>query len=411
MTTAPLPKASTARAPLTDAPDRFLAIADSESYLKWAARLLDSLGWADVRLVLVDTPIRPTDDQIGAAVAGTRWADSPPPVVRRRQLRDLLRTTRPDVVLAAATGPVVEQVFTTAAGLADRPALVSGLPGVGLPATRRGAMHRRWGDAFITHSRHEAEAYAEVYARLRIPARILVSRLPLLASVDPPRPTTSAEDVDTIVFAPQAKVPAAREDRLAILRALDTWVRGDEARSTVVKLRSRAGEHETHHEHVRYSDLLAELRDQGALSPRVTEEFGPLSAFLTPGSALVTVSSTAALESLDQGLPTLIISDFGVNEKMLNVAFATSGLDRTLDQMVEGEFPFPTADWLADNYFHPDDGSFADELRLLARRAREGQLPPIRFPVARLGLRRLRAEVRTAAPPWVVDLYRTVRYS
>src|SRR5699024_3022213 len=120
----------------------------------------------------------------------------------------LLRTTGPDVVLAAATGPVVEQVFTTAAGLAERPALVSGLPGVGLPATRRGAMHRRWGDAFITHSRHEAEAYAEVYARLRIPARILVSRLPLLASVDPPRPTTSAEDVDTIVFAPQAKVPA-----------------------------------------------------------------------------------------------------------------------------------------------------------------------------------------------------------
>ena len=59
---------------MTGPADRILAIADSESYLKWAARLLDPLVWADVRLVLVDTPIRPTDDQIGAAVAGTRWS-------------------------------------------------------------------------------------------------------------------------------------------------------------------------------------------------------------------------------------------------------------------------------------------------------------------------------------------------
>lgn len=393
---------------MTHAETTFLALADSESYLKWAARLLDGLPWAETHLVIIDSPIRPTDDQVRAAVSGTRWEKNPPSVVQRRGVRELLRTRRPDIVLAAATGPVVEQIFATAAGMDARPALISGLPGVGLPATTRGALHRRFGDAFITHSRHEADAYASVYAKRRIPAHILVSRLPLLASANPPQLTSSPASVDRLIFAPQAKVPAGREERLAILRALDRWVRDDESRHVVVKLRSRDGEHETHHERFRYRDLLAELRSADALSPRVTEEFGPMSAFLTPGSALVTVSSTAALESLDQGLPTLIISDFGVNEQMLNIAFAGSGLDRTLAQMVAGDFPYPTSQWLTDNYFHPIDGSFAHELHVLARRTRERQLPPISLPTTRLGLRLLRAEARTVAPQWVVRLYRAV---
>ncbi|WP_051013297.1 DUF6716 putative glycosyltransferase [Brevibacterium senegalense] len=385
-----------------------LAVADSESYVKWAARLLDGLPDADARLVIVDSPIRPTADQIRAAVAGTRWADDLPPIRERRSLRSLLEATRPDILLAAATGPVVEQVYATAAGMERRPALVSGLPGVGLPATLRGALHRRFGDAFITHSHHEAQAYAQVYTRRRIPAQILVSRLPLLSSAGPPQQSTAADQVTRLVFAPQAKVPVEPEDRVAILLALDAWVRQDPERTAVVKLRSREGEHETHHERHRYRDLLAGLRAEGRVSERVVEDFGPLSDFLTPGSALVTVSSTAALESLDHGLPTLIISDFGVDERMLNVAFAESGLDRPLAQMVAGDLPFPTARWLADNYFHPLDDRFADDLRLLAARAREDQLPRIAWPSARLGLRRLRAEARAAAPAWVVTAYRRI---
>lgn len=389
---------------------RILAIADSESYVKWAARLLDGLDSPSARLVIVDSPIRPTPDQIRAAVAGTSWADSLPPIVQRHRLRALLRVTRPDILLAAATGPVVEQIFTTAAGMPHRPALVSGLPGVGLPATLRGALHRRFGDAFITHSHHEAQAYSSLYARRRIPAQVLVSRLPLLSSSEPPRQTTTAEQVTRLVFAPQAKVPVEAEDRIAILRALDDWVQQDPDRWAVVKLRSREGEHETHHERHRYRDLLAHLREEGRVSDRLVEDFGPMSDFLTPGTALVTVSSTAALESLDRGLPTLIISDFGVNERMLNEAFAGSGLERTLAQMVSGDLPFPSAQWLADNYFHPLDDRFEADLRLLAVRAREGQLPRITWPAARLGLRRLRAEVRTIAPAWVVSAYRSLAY-
>src|SRR5690606_38269735 len=52
---------------------KVLAVADSDSYLKWAAGLLDALpeGWTTL-LTVVRTPIAPSPEQIRAAVSGTR---------------------------------------------------------------------------------------------------------------------------------------------------------------------------------------------------------------------------------------------------------------------------------------------------------------------------------------------------
>ncbi len=401
--------ARTAAGPrLPSGPDRprLVAVADSESYLKWAARLLDRLGDFDTRLVLMDTPILPAAAQIEAATAGTSWAGRRPAVIGRRGLAALLTELGPHIVLAAATGPVVQQIHATAARLRPRPGLVSGLPGVGLPATGKGARYRRLGDAFLTHSHREAAEYARVYAGLRLPAEILTTRLPMLESQAPPAARGGADGVRRLVFAPQAKVPVRREQREAVLRALAAWAAAAPGREAVVKLRSREGEQETHHEHVSYRELLAQLRAAGEAGPQVREGYGPMSDFLTPSSALVTVSSTAALESLDRGLPTAIISDFGVDDEMLNEAFAGSGTERTLAQIAAGDLPFASERWLEENYFHAEDGELERGLALLALRARERQLPGLRRQAAMQDLRRVRAELRTLAPAPVVRAYR-----
>jgi hypothetical protein len=117
---------------------------------------------------------------------------------------------------------------------------------------------------------------------------------------------------------------------------------------------------------------------------------GPLSDFLTPGSGLVTVSSTAALESIDRGIPTLLISDFGFDAGLLNEAFADSGATGTLAEVAAGAIGFPGPEWLAANYFHPEDGQLRRSLGLLATRARTEQLPNRR-------LRRAPAEACAAA--------------
>ena len=98
-----------------------------------------------------------------------------------------------------------------------------------------------------------------------------------------------------------------------------------------VKLRAWAGEPQTHLEQYPFDTLWGELVASRAVAGHELEFCtGSMAEQLVPGTAMVTVSSTAALEAIDAGLPVLILSDFGVNEDMLNRVFVGSGLLGTL---------------------------------------------------------------------------------
>lgn len=403
----------------SDAPIRIVSVSDSESYLKWATQLLSSLPGVEAHVYLIDSPILPTDEQITHAIAGTAWAGRTIPVVTRTDLARIISYHRADIVLGAATGPIVAQLFLTANLQEHRPALVSGLPGMGLPASKKGMNYRRLMDAFITHSFAEVAHYTEVSALTQVPCEIYLARLPMLRSAGIPQLAATAaseparhtaEIPQTLVFAPQAKVPESLDDREAIVRALAKFAARHGESSVIIKMRSRPGEHETHHELHSYYDILESLRGQefpGA--DLIGLGYGPLDEFLVPGAALVTVSSTAALESFDRGIPTLLISDFGYDRDLLNEAFADSGATGTLAEVAAGSIGFPTSAWLAQNYFHADNGRLRNHLELLAARARAGQLPNRRRAVWKQKRLLIRAELRTMAPAPVVRVYRKIR--
>ncbi|RBP68237.1 hypothetical protein DFO66_101466 [Brevibacterium sanguinis] len=401
---------------------RIVSISDSESYLKWACALLDGLPGVDAQVCLVDNPILPTPEQIAHAVAGTAWQGRRIPVISRAEVAATIAAHRADVVLAAATGPVVAQIFASAHGISPRPALVSGLPGVGLPARSKGMRYRRLGDAFIAHSHFEVSEYERISAKVRVPTEVLLGRLPMLRSEGIPRPIGSAT-VDfapadsssavpgRLVFATQAKVPVELSDRIAIVRALARFAEAHPQSRAIVKVRSRPGEQETHHEQHPYHEILDRLRRERVPgADRLELGYGPMSDFLTEDAALVTVSSTAALEAIDRGLPTAFLSDFGFTEDLLNEVFADSGATATLADVAAGRIPFPAEDWLAANYFHPENTGLRRRLGLLALRARERQLPDMRRALWQQKRMLARAELRTLAPDVVVRSYRTIRY-
>ncbi|WP_349828213.1 DUF6716 putative glycosyltransferase [Brevibacterium litoralis] len=390
-----------------------VSVSDSESYLKWACRSLDTLGPDfDIHVLLVDNPILPTREQVRNAVAGSSWEGREIPVVKRSGLAATFARLEPDVVLAAATGPVVQQVYATGARMDRRPGLVSGLPGVGLPATSKGIRYRRLGDVFIAHSEREREAYRDVAARNDVDVEVVVGTLPLLHSAHTPEPAfTAAEVPRRLVFAPQAKVPREKDERMAVLRALAAFARNHPASEVVVKVRSRPGEQETHHEEFSYISLIDEAVRTGEFSPEdLTVAVGPMSDFLTTGSALVTVSSTAALESIDRGLQTMVVTDFGVNEEMLNISFAGAhGMLGTLADLAAGRIGFPERDWLKENYFQERTDEVARTLAALGRRSRAGDLSDLRGAARIQDLRRLRAELRSVSPSGIVRAYRAGR--
>lgn len=445
------PGSTTRSTPATDpaapARPRILAVADSDSYFKFACATLDALGpdW-ERRVVLARTPILPTAEQRQTAVAGSFLADGPPvQVLPVRSLGPLLDGA--DVVLAAATGPVVQEVFHRAAAShldrVERPlvrglsrlrrqvgapfrrassstrnpddassgrttALVSALPGVAYPATEKAMRFRALGDAFLAHSHAEARDFADVLDALGSPQAVLTARLPFLGSVGEPTPDEAA--VHTVVFAAQAKFPVGRTEREQVLQALARTRSAHPAVEVIVKLRAKAGEPQTHREEFPYDRLWDDLVARGRVDAGdVRFVTGSMNAVLQPGTLMVTVSSTAVLEAVDRGLPAIVLGDFGVGPELYNGVFAGSGLIGTLADVEALTVRHPDPDWLQDHYFHPPTPETTAGLLRLAELGRAGRLSTSPAAVATARGLAVRNRLRTALPAPALRLIRTLR--
>lgn len=386
---------------------RVLAVADSDSYLKWACATLDRLGPAedaglDRSAVIVKTPIAPTTSQIAAAVAGSSVIR--PAVLPVRDLAAQIRENTPDVVLIAATGPVAEVVARAVVGATGerRPALITGLPGMALPATPEGTGWRRWCDAFVVHSRLEIDAYRAAFAEHGAAPEVPLAHLPFLEHMSA---SLGTEPVKRIVFAAQAKVPDNRPDRVALLDRLARLA--EDEFEVIVKLRARKGERQTHNEAFPYDELWdTEHTQLGHRSDALRFVDGPMAEWLQPGSALMTVSSTAAMESLALGLSTVIIDDFGVSRELLNAPFAGSGCVMHVADATEafrrgGPQPDPT--WLEDNYLHNSESELPATVQALATRREAGTLATLTEVKPWLRARYLRMALQMYLPKFVYN--------
>lgn len=371
---------------------RVLTISDSDSYLKWAVALADGAPahWA-VRHLVVGNVIAPSAAQVAAVLA-----DHPGRPIGRTPAARLARTVRslaPDVVLVACTGPALAAVLDLlewggALGT-DRPVLVTGLPGISYPANELAVRHRVGSDLMILHSHRERAAYAAVAERLAGPAIALAS-LPFLARARPVAPGG-----DEVVFAAQSLVPAGAAERRAILAALADL---PPRLVPVVKVRALPGERQAHNERLPYAELWS-----GMAQPREIEfRAGSMAAALERAAGFVTVSSTAALEALAAGVPTLVLDEWGVSGELINEVFTGSGLLGGLDRLRAAQFAAPEAAWLRANYFHAaGDNDWIERVAALAEARRAGRLSAYRRADTGGWPARLRRQLRVQPPGWV----------
>ena len=369
-----------ATGPGVGAPRRIVAIADTDSYVKWAAALVGTLeaGW-DASLLVLETPLAVSDAQLRAALAGSGLPRARVTRVTWSQLADSVRVLAPDAVLLAARGPLVRVLAREISGLAPRPVIVTGLPGISIPATRKAIAYRTQCDLFVLHSHRERREFAALARERGMPQRFALATLPFARRGDGPPRAAAGTD---LVFAPQAKVPAERADRLRIARLLVRAADADPARRVVVKLRAAAGEQQTHAERDSYPDLLATL---GPLPRNLVISTQAMGRALTSAEGLVTVSSTAAIEAVARGVPVIALDTFGVGPELINEVLADAGLLGDEEDVVSRRFRTPDAAWLEDNYFHQDAADdWTDQVGRLIDARRAGLLAP-RRPLVRRG--------------------------
>ncbi|WDV54059.1 hypothetical protein PV963_28720 [Streptomyces coeruleorubidus] len=256
----------------------------------------------------------------------------------------------------------------------SRPVVVTGYVGVVYEKLADGLLLRHGADLVLANSRQDADRFRAVYEGVGADASSVTEvALPFLGGA----PYEGERDPYTVVFAAQPSVPESRKDRTYLLNRLVQHARKHPEREVLLKLRSKPGEHTTHIEELPYQKLVQRL-DPPANFRLV---YGNMGEVLDRTDLLVTVSSTAALESLHRRIPTVVLTDLGIRESLGNHHFVGSGCLASWDQLDAGHRPAPDEEWVARQGVVAD-GSYesafdAARERIAKLLDRPGGLPPL----------------------------------
>ncbi|MGW2224676.1 DUF6716 putative glycosyltransferase [Streptomyces formicae] len=381
-------------------PLRVAVLADSDTRWKWGALTANRIvsdsrpnghgpeghGAQGHRLsgYLLRGRATPTPRQLEEV--GVR-ADSLREVTAVEFLREVQRDA-PDVIVLALVGGAVQAVLHGLARVIEdarltgdagkRPVVVTGYVGVVYEKLADGLLLRHGADVVLANSRQDAERFRAVYEGVGADAAAVTeAALPFLGGAP-----YEKHDPYTVVFAAQPSVPESAAQRTYLLRRLVEHARLHPDREVLLKLRSKPGEHTTHIEELPYQKLAQ--RVDGGLPANFRLVYGHMGEVLDRTDLLVTVSSTAALESLHRRVPTAILTDLGVREALGNHHFTGSGCLTSWDRLDAGDLPEPDERWLSrqgvaadGSYDRAFDGARERVTELLADAA-AGQLPPLR---------------------------------
>jgi hypothetical protein len=355
-------------------PRRIAVLADSDTRWKWGASVARQIapGHA-LDACFLRTRATPTERQLAeiGIVPDTRRDVSVAELVDDEEL------ARADVlVLATAGGTTL--ALTHGLGLAwetreRRPVTVTGYVGVVYEKLVDGLLTRAGTDVVLANSAYDADRFRAAFTSVGVdPDTVVECALPFLGG-EPYRP--SADRPFTLTFAVQPSVPKGREARLRLLARAAEHARRHPDRLVLVKLRSLPGEFTTHVESNPYQTLVGELARPAPDNLQLV--YGNMGEVLDRTDLLVTVSSTAALESMHRNIPTAILTDFGVREAHGNHYFVHSGCLASWDELDAGALPRPDPAWAAAQGIGKADPYAAARARLAALRA-GGALPPLR---------------------------------
>lgn len=302
-----------------------------------------------------------------------------------------------DIVVLALVGGGVQAVLhglkRVWEGRTRRPVVVTGYVGVVYEKLADGLLLRHGADLVLANSRQDADRFRAVYEGVGADASAVTEvALPFLGG----SPYEGEHDPSakqgrrpyTVVFAAQPSVPDSRRDRTYLLERLVEHARLHPNREVLLKLRSKPGEHTTHIEELPYQKLAQRL----APPPNFRLVYGNMGEVLDRTDLLVTISSTAALESLHRRIPTVVLTDLGVRETLGNHHFVGSGCLASWDQLDAGHRPAPEPEWVArqgvaadGDYATAFDAARERIAKLLARPGGPAPLTPYYTPATAPG--------------------------
>lgn len=323
---------------------RVLVLADTDSRWKWGFLTAQQLFPAASPVgLLLASGREPSPRQLAdtGVAAQPTVIETVPDFVESGELEES------DAIVLALPGGAVQAVLH---GLARRwprpgrrPLVISGYVGVVYEKQAEGLLLRAGSDVILANSPADADTFRALLAGSGADASVVLPTvLPFLGEPDSARPHGGPF---TLTFAAQPGVPTTRAERELVVRRLVRHAALHPDREVLLKVRGRVGEQTTHREDHPYQVLGARL--DVPKPDNLSVVYGNMGEVLERTDLLVTVSSTAAVESMHRGIPTAILTDFGIKEKLGNHYFIGSGCLASFNELDAGELPVADRAWAA----------------------------------------------------------------
>ncbi|WP_326597165.1 DUF6716 putative glycosyltransferase [Streptomyces sp. NBC_01803] len=356
---------------------RAVVLADSDSRWKWAAHAARKLAprhAIDARFLLTSTT--PTERQI----AEVDVAPDTSRFVTCAELLDDPALAEAELIVVGTIGGTVLALIHSLGmawdGASRRPVVASGYVGALYENLVDGLLLRVGSDILLANGPDDATRFRDIYRGIGAdPFSVVEAALPFLGGRRyDPSAVGRGDRPFTVCFAVQPTVPASRAARAGLLDKLQRHARRFPDREVLLKLRVREGETTSRIERFPYQELYDELPDP---PPNLKVAHGDMGQVLDRTDLLVTVSSTAALEAVHRGIPTAILTDYGIREAHGNHFFLHSGALASWAQLDEGLVPRVSHEWAARQGIGPRDPYAAARTRFAQLTARSS-LPRMR---------------------------------
>lgn len=240
----------------------------------------------------------------------------------------------------------------------SRPMIAVASPGVALVEVIQGFMSRAPADVLCFNTEGERAQFAAAATELGVDSSNAI--VTGLMGLDRRPRKLSGTGRPLIAFFEQPVIPARKIQRLHLLDGLATLARRCPQADVLIKLRH--ARHETAHHRTRFhlDDIARDLFGAEGRPPNLDFTHEAADRLLERAALAVTVSSTVAVEAMARGIPTRIVSDFGISEEFGTSYFVGSGCVAPLASLAPDMPEVARPEWIAER-----SGAAADPEPLL----------------------------------------------
>ena len=307
---------------------RVLALGTFDSFIRTAgvvARLFEAEG-ASVRYAALSASEK--TEQLSARQLRAGGLNETVPVLTAEALVASRLFRDAHIVVAVIDGGRARELFLACAA-ADlsrevmRPIMVVASPGVALSDQMQGFMSRAPADILCFNAENERAAFVAAAGEIGVDSSNAIVT-GLMGLDRRPRKAGKSEKPLVVLFE-QPVIPVRRMQRMHLVAGMIDLARRFPDAEVLIKLRHARNETAHHQTRFHLDDLAVELYAEGGRPANLafTHEAAP--KLLDRASLAVTVSSTVAVEAMSRGVPTRIVSDFGISEVLGTAYFVGSG--------------------------------------------------------------------------------------